>query len=275
MITLTTDFGTRDWYVGAMKGAALAVNPEASIVDVTHDVPPQDVAHAAFVLANAYSTFASDTVHVVVVDPGVGTSRRPIVVVTPNGRFIGPDNGLLTYILAELDGWTVTGSDESFMSPKSTSLPAGCSAYELNRPNYWRRPVSSTFHGRDVFAPSAAHLDLSVPLEDMGDPVEDIVVLNALTASRDGEEIRGRVVFVDYYGNLISNIRASMLPSENVEIEIGGRTVAGLHRTFAEGDGLIALVGSHGFLEVAETNGNAAQRLSAGIGAKFAVRSGN
>ncbi len=274
MITLTTDFGTRDWYVGAMKGAALTINPNANIVDVTHDVPPQDIIHAAFVLANVNRTFPSDTVHVAVVDPGVGTSRRPLLVVTPNGRFVSPDNGLVTYVLAELGGWKAEGTDESFMSPTTAGLPDDCAAHELKRPEYWRHPVSSTFHGRDVFAPSAAHLDLGVSPDDMGDPVEEIVVLNAFTASRDGDTMRGRVIFVDYYGNLISNIRASTLPSEKLEVEIAGQKVAGLHTTFADGEGLIALVGSHGFLEVAETNGSAAKRLSAGVGTKLTVRSG-
>ena len=167
IVTFLTDYGSTDGYVGAMKGAVLGVNPEANIVDVTHDVPAQDVAHAAFVLGSVWPFFPPDTIHVAVVDPGVGTSRRALVVVTPHGTFVVPDNGLLTY-RAEVASGIDAGSAAGFMEPYVTPLPSGWSAWELTEPDYWRGEVSDTFHGRDVFGPVAAHLSLGVEPERLG-----------------------------------------------------------------------------------------------------------
>ena len=276
IISLTTDFGTAGGYVGAMKGVILSIDPGIALVDISHDVPPQDIAHGAFVLGSAYRYFTTGTVHVAVVDPGVGTSRRPVLVVTPAGMFLAPDNGLLTYVLADHQGpgpQTGAGAtcEGDFMQPVIMPVPEGCSAYVLTRSAYWRHPVSDTFHGRDVFAPVAAHLSHGVPPHRMGDPVEEIVFLDPLRSGSHGGMVEGQIIFVDHFGNLVSNIRSSHLPGGGVEVEVGGTVVHGLIRTYAETKGLAALVGSHGYLEIAERNGNAAVRLGVGVGGRVRV----
>ena len=275
-VTLLTDFGSADGYAGAMKGAVLGVNPEANIVDITHETPSRDVGHAAFVLGSTCPFFSPETIHVAVVDPGVGTWRRALVVVTPHGRFVLPDNGLLTYLAehhlrAEAASGVGPGVAAAFMEPYVTTLPAAWSAWELTEPAWWRGRVSDTFHGRDVFGPVAAHLSLAVEPERMGRQVEDIVCLRVFEADAEDGVVRGRIVFVDRFGNLVTNVRPSQAPGGALRVTVAGVDVPGPLRSYAEGDGLRVLVGSHGFLEVAEKNGSAAERLSAGVGARVTV----
>ena len=168
VIALLTDFGVRDTYVGELKGAVLSINPTVTIVDITHSVPPQDVRVGAFLLGNAAAAFPAGTVFVAVVDPGVGTERRPVLLETPQGAFVAPDNGLLTRV-----AW-----HDDHHPPPSTSglapLPSGVKAWHLTNPAYWRSSVSNTFHGRDVFAPVAAHYAAGVPAAEMGSPVTEL-----------------------------------------------------------------------------------------------------
>ncbi len=276
VISLTTDFGASDWYVGAMKGVALSINPAIAFVDISHDIPPQDIAHGAFVLGCAYRYFSPDTLHVGVVDPGVGTSRRALLLDTPSGRFIAPDNGLLTYVIADQQGCGAAGSPfgpshGGFMEPLPTRVPDGCSAYVLNRTEYWRDAVGHTFQGRDIFAPVAAHLARGVPPKQLGDAIDYVVCLNVHPPVSQGSGVEGRIMFVDHFGNLASNIRENQLPRHSLEVEIGGTSIKGLSRTFADGNGLLALIGSHGYLEIAEANGSAAERLSSGVGSAVRV----
>ena len=276
IITLTTDFGWRDVYGGSMKGAVLAVNPNANLVDVTHDVPPQDIAHAAFVIAGACPTFPPAATHVCVVDPGVGTERKAIVLDTPEGRFVAPDNGLLTLVMSahcERNGTAPpfdSGAAE-VMRPVTGGVPSGISAYAMDRPRYWRNPVSDTFHGRDVFAPAAAHLSLGVRPEEMGSPVEELVWLNFPRPTHHGSAIEGQVVYVDGFGNLVANVRASALPRGPVVVEVGEAQIDGLGHSYAAGRGLVAVAGSHGYLEIAEPNGNAAVKLGVEVGGRVRV----
>ena len=275
IITLTTDFGASDGYVGAMKGVILGVNPQASIVDLTHNVPAQDIAHGAFVLGATCRYFPRDAVHVCVVDPEVGTSRRALLLVTPTGTFVAPDNGLLTYVLLDPASSDFAGSgpgaDVEFKSPFTVDVPDGCTAYSLTRSEYWRHPVSDTFHGRDIFAPIAAHLSAGVPVGQLGEETREVVALNLGPPQSRRDAIEGRVVFVDHFGNLVSNVPASAVRGSSVEVEIKGRRVKGLSRTFAGGRGLRALIGSHGHLEIAENSGSAAERLSADVGTRLRV----
>ena len=277
IVTLLTDYGSADGYVGAMKGAILGINPEARIVDVTHETPAQDIGHAAFVLGTTSPFFPPEAIHVAVVDPGVGTSRRALLVATPHGRFVVPDNGLLTYVAEAHPRSPTAPGDEAggtvgFMEPYVAALPAGWSAWELTEPAYWRPEVSDTFHGRDVFGPAAAHLSLGVEPAKMGPPIEDVVFLRVFDTDVDDGIVRGRIVFVDRFGNLVTNVRPSQAPAGALRVSVAGVDVPGPLRTYAEGEGLRVLVGSHGFLEVAEKNGSAAARLSAGVGARIAVR---
>ena len=270
LLVFTTDFGLSDSYAGVMKGVALGINPSLRFIDLTHQVSPQDVSHGAFVLGVSYRYFPANAIHVAVVDPGVGTSRRPILLETPHGRFVAPDNGLLSRVLSEylLDPPT---SEED----ETVALPATVKGYHLTNPDYWLHPVSSTFHGRDIFTPVAAHLSLGVSPESMGEPTDELAWLSLPQPRITPEGVSGEIMYCDTYGNLISNISAAMLEGRQVaEVRIRGRSIRRLNRTFHDGNApgtLVALFGSHGYLEVAQAMGNAAEVLHAGVGEPLTV----
>ena len=266
IITLTSDFGLADPYVAAMKGVILSLNPRAVIVDVSHAVRPQGVEEGAFLLEAALPYFPADAIHVAVVDPGVGTERRSLALRTPLGIFVGPDNGILSPALPE----EVRRAASEGVG--RVPLPEGTAAVQLTNPRYHRSPVSDTFHGRNIFAPAAAHISLGVALPELGEPVAEARVLPPFRAPRlpDGS-LAGRVVHVDAFGNLITDVRGEDLPAGRMAVELRGRTV-GHRRTYAEGPGLTALVGSSGFLEIALPGGSAAAETGAGIGEPVAVR---
>ena len=268
IISLTTDFGLSDPYVAAMKGVILSRNPDAVIVDISHDIRPQRIEQGAFVLAAAWPYFPAGSIHIAVVDPGVGTSRAAIVLSTPKGTFVGPDNGILSAALPDEERPACTEG------PRRVSLPAGHSARCLSDDRFHRRPVSETFHGRDIFAPVAAHLSLGVPPEELGPRLSEVVALPAFRAVplADGA-LAGRIVHVDRFGNLVSDVHADQLLSNRITAEIGGRRIAGLGRTYAESEGLVALIGSSGFLEVALREGSAAREIGADVGDTLVVRS--
>jgi len=258
IITLTTDFGLSDPYVSAMKGVILSVNPRANVIDISHDIRPQQVLQAAFITQSAWPYFPPGAVHVAVVDPGVGTERRAIAIETPDGRFVGPDNGVLSAVLPD--------AARPDMGPDAVGLPEGYTAVEITNRQYMREQVSATFHGRDVFAPAAAHLSLGVPLDELGPRVDRIIALPPLRARRnDAGEIAGRVVHIDRFGNVVTDIRDEDLPRDPIEVAIGGQRVRGLVRTYAEAQSLSALIGSSGYLEIALPNGSAAQQLGVDI----------
>jgi len=256
IVTLTTDFGLEDAYVAAMKGVILSLTPDVVLVDVSHQVPPQDVFHAALLLESILPCFPDDTIHLLVVDPGVGTQRRALAAHTKWGFFVAPDNGVLTPALSD---------------------PGARSIVHLTKPSYFRRPVSATFHGRDIFAPVAGHLARGVPLELLGDPISDPVLLEIPQAVPAGPNAwLAEVIHVDRFGNLITS-----LPSEGLEgdpkewaFEIGGKILAGLHRTYGEAPTgqLLALTGSSGRVEIAQRDGHAARALGLGPGARVVAR---
>jgi len=267
IITLTTDFGLQDPYVAAMKGAILAINPAARLVDVSHAIRPQAIEQAVFVLAAAWPYFPQGTIHVAVVDPAVGSRRRALALRTVAATFVGPDNGVLSAALP--DDVRAAASD----SPAAVPLPAGCRAVSLTNERYFRSPVSSTFHGRDIFGPVAAHLSLGVPLEDLGDPVERIVALPPFRARRQPDgSLHGRVLHIDAFGNLITDVRVEDLPSRGAITEVAGRTVEGVSATYEPGADLRAVTGSSGYLEIAAPGGSAAAVLKAGLGEAVVVR---
>ncbi len=255
VITLTTDFGTADGYVGAMHGAILGINPEARIVDISHGIAPQDVHQAAYVLYTAYPYFPDGTVHVVVVDPGVGTERRAIGLRAGRAFFVAPDNGVLSFIAAS----------ESVRE-----------IVELTNPLYWLPKVSATFHGRDVFSPVGAHLTRGVPLLNMGRRLSEIITfpLPGPSLKADGS-IQGQVLHVDRFGNIITDIRTEILGGmENAQVEIAGYSIRGISVTYAAADvgELVALIGSEGHLEVAIREGNAGAALGTVAGDEVVVR---
>jgi S-adenosylmethionine hydrolase len=255
IITLTTDFGLSDAYVAAMKGVILGINPEARLVDICHTIRPQNIAQAAFVLSTAYQFFPEKTVHVVVVDPGVGTERKAVILRTPSADFVAPNNGVLSYVIEQ--------------SAKSME------AFTITRPQFWQTPVSPTFHGRDIFAPVAAHLSLGRPPTDFGEKISSLTVLPLLHPHREPDgSLAGHVLHIDSFGNLITTIRDGDLPQDKkkITIEIGNRVIQELSRTYAEASGLLALIGSSGHLEISLKEGNAAAFLNARVGDEVRIR---
>jgi S-adenosylmethionine hydrolase len=238
-------------------------------VDITHEVRPQAVAQAAFLLAQVLPFFPSGTIHVVVVDPGVGTARRALALATPETLVVGPDNGVLSAALPD-ETRRLAGEGPE---PRQVTLADGYSAVVIRRRRYMRQPVSATFHGRDIFAPAAAHLSLGTRLEELGPAVRKVRALPPFEARRlpDGT-LEGRVLHVDRFGNVVTDVRAEDLPAKLLEVSIGGRHVEGLARTYDEGQELKALVGSAGYLEVACRGASAADRLRVDIGAPVLVR---
>ena len=265
-IVLLTDFGLSDAYVGMMRGVIHSINPAAHVIDLTHGIGPQDVRHGAVVLADSFRYFPNSSIFVAVVDPGVGTDRAAILLETPNARFVAPDNGLLTLVCRQHDP-SFGDAAEFAHSP----VPTGCRAWLLTNPDYWQHPVSATFHGRDVFAPVAAHLSAGASLDALGEPTPTITALSLPIPQPDGKTISGRVIFADAFGNLVTDITADLLhqvgaTAGNPNVTVAGQTITGLSRTFHDppGNGLRALIGSHGRLEIAVVDGSAAATLSVG-----------
>lgn len=236
VITLLTDFGTADYFVGAVKGAILSVNSSVVIADITHEILPQDIAAGAFTLLAAYKTFPAGTIHVAVVDPGVGSARRPIIVSANEQFFVGPDNGLFTYI--------------NDREPSHRT-------FHITSDLYFRPDPSSTFHGRDIFAPVAGALSQGVAPEEFGAEITDEVRLPPLQAPL-------RIIHIDRFGNCITNIMRELMQSET-NLAINGRTISEFRRFYGAGDkeSLFAIWGSAGFLEISVNGGSAAKVLGA------------
>src|ERR1041384_614841 len=261
LVTLLTDFGTRDYFVGAMKGALLAVNSHAHIVDLTHEIPAHDIAAGAFTLVAAYDVFPPQTIHVAVVDPGVGSARRPIVVATRDYFFVGPDNGLFSYVCEREPDARV---------------------FHMTNEKYFRAPVSDTFHGRDIFAPVAGALSQGVAPEALGELIDDHVRLAPLAPARAADgTLNASIIHIDRFGNCITNITRRELTDEMIArglvLQIGSQHVRSFRRFFAEGDAgmreLFAIWGSAGFLEIAAARASAAQLLGVKRGQQIVVQS--
>lgn len=253
IVTLTTDFGLSDSYVGAMKGVLLSCCPDVQLVDISHEVPPQNVAIGAMRLAAAARFFPAGTVHLAVVDPGVGGSRRAVAVSCGGHFFVGPDNGLL-----------------SLAAPKTTP---GWRAAELTVASAWLPSVSSTFHGRDVFAPVAARLAAGSRLEEVGDPTNAFVELGLRTPTVLEGRILGVVSDVDRFGNLITNVRETHLNRSQVAVvSVKGRSISGTSSWYDPAQEFVALVNGEGWLEISAPGGSAAATLGATIGTPVEVR---
>jgi S-adenosylmethionine hydrolase len=250
VIALLTDFGTSDHFVGAMKGAILSVNPNVTIVDITHEIEPQDVRSAAFSLAACYRDFPAGTIFEVVVDPGVGSDRRGIAASDGGYSFVGPDNGVFSFVLTE-----------------------DAEIVELTKVDYFAERVSNTFHGRDIFAPVAAHLSTGVRLEDLGPAINDPVLFEFPKPQITPEgAMAAEVIYIDYFGNLVTNLtREDLPPGFSLEIR-GRRTDKHCEYYAAAGDDeFFSMIGSTGFLEIAANLGSAKELLAAEIGDKISV----
>ena len=246
VITLMTDFGTSDHFVGVMKGVILNINQKVRIVDITHAVPPQDVHGAAFLINSTYRYFPDGTIHVVVVDPGVGGRRRAIICQTGTAYFVCPDNGILSYVL---------GNDTAHR------------VVALDNADYWLSEVSNTFHGRDIFAPVAAHLSRGISLRQFGDAVNNVVRLPVHIPQVTKTTIVGSVIWIDQFGNLITNLTSAMLESFGMDngyvIRAGSAEICQLNCAYAESEKgkCLAIIGSSGYMEISVNQGNAAQVL--------------
>lgn len=257
IITLLTDFGSRDEYAGLMKGVILSINPAAAIVDLTHRIDRQDIVQAAFAIQAAYRYFPAGSVHLLVVDPGVGTARALLALEMQKQYFVAPDNGVLTLLFKE---------------------DMAVRLVRLTNSNFFLDSVSQTFHGRDIIAPVGAHISLGVDLHQLGDeitPADAVRLKNIHPYTTVSGEIVGTVVAVDHFGNLISNIDYQMLqraaqtaPEDKIRIQIASHTIDGICRTYenVEPNSALGLIGSRGYLEIAVNKGNAARILNAGKG---------
>ena len=259
LITLLTDFGTADYFSGAMKGVILTLSPAAQIIDISHEISPQDVSAAAFVLLASYRSFPPGTIHVAVVDPGVGSSRRAILVAAGGHLFVGPDNGIFSYICDRHADYRVI---------------------KLTNEKYFCRPISATFHGRDIFAPVAAALSRGVELEEFGPEIKDEIRLRSLAPRRlTDSKLEARIIHIDRFGNCITNLTPDDLPFDRPggrpQLRVNGKTVKSFRRFFSEEgskEKLFGIWGSAGFLELAAANSSAAKILHAKPGEKVIVK---
>jgi S-adenosyl-L-methionine hydrolase (adenosine-forming) len=257
IITLTTDYGINDHLVGAMKGVILNINPEAMLVDITHGVLAHDILDGAITIAQASRYYPPKTVHVVVVDPGVGTPRRPILVAADQQYFVAPDNGVLSAVYDRTEALHV---------------------WSLTSEHYFMQPVSKTFHGRDIFAPVAAWLTKSWQSSAFGEPITDFVRFSLPKPKAEGNAIKGVILRIDHFGNLMTNLTpenapAIFAPDAKFSLRAGNATVTKLAPTFAGGaaNEPIAVLGSSGYLEIAVNRGNAARSIGVGRGAEVTI----
>lgn len=257
-IVLMTDFGLRDPFVGIMKGVILSINPSATIVDLCHELDPGDVRSAAFALSMAFPYFPTGTIFAAVVDPGVGTGRRAVAADVGGKTVVCPDNGILSWVL------------------HNHSLSR---AVELHNPRFFLPEVSDTFHGRDVFAPVVAHLSLGVPLDRLGPPVDKLITFAIPEPIEKDEFIQGEVVYIDRFGNLVTNIARERLESwrgkseRGLGVRIGSTEIRGISGTYGDAppERALAVFGSAGFLEIAVNRGSAAHLLGATMGSQVLV----
>lgn len=255
LITLTTDFGYKDAFVGIMKGVIFAINPKAQIIDLSHAIPAQDITAGALTLRYAVSYFPRRTIHVAVVDPGVGTARRPLLIESDGSYFIGPDNGIFSL--------TVAGKQPNRI-------------VHLSNPNYRLQPTSATFHGRDIFAPAAAHLSLGVDPGDFGTSLESMVELSLPKVSRNERQINAKIIYIDGYGNLFTNVSEhdlTGLPIDRLMIRCGSSKIIGLAQSYAStrAGEHVAVINSWGMLEVALSKGSAHEVSGLEIGDKVTL----
>jgi len=252
IITLLTDFGWEDGYVGTMKGVILKINPNVQLIDITHQIHPHDIREAAFTLLTSYSYFPPGTIHLAVVDPGVGSLRKPIIVSTKDYYFVGPDNGLFTFL------------DEKREIQK---------VIEFRNRKYCLSQLSDTFHGRDIFAPVAAHLSRGTKIEDFGEEIKDWVKLPFPKQNWEEKRIKGEILHIDKFGNLITNIPEGSLPKRGFLLEIKGRKINKISHSYSQGEEgeLLLISGSSGFFEISTNRGRASDLLGVKRGEELIV----
>lgn len=237
IITLTTDFGSQDSYVGAMKGVILSINPCANIVDISHEIKPFDTNGCSYFLSTFYKYYPPNTINVVVVDPGVGSSRKPLLLKLDDHYFIGPDNGIFTSV---------------FRQAKHSEI------YLLNNTDYFLADVSTTFHGRDIFAPVSAHLSKNIPPDILGEKIDEVILLDEDQPKIEHHRIVGKIIYTDRFGNHITNISGDLLDQLR-KIRIGNIELEGISHSYSESPRgtLLAIIGGSGLLEISVNMGSA------------------
>jgi len=251
VITLITDYGEKGPFAGALKGAILNINPDAQVVDITHSVSSGDILEAGFILSCAYRYYPVGTIHVVVVDPKVGSYRLALLISTENHYFLAPDNGVLSYIFAREEIYN---------------------AVSLTEDHFFLKPTSHTFHGRDIFAPVAAHISLGVPLNELGQPIASVNVFPLPRPQTDaGGSLVGHILHIDHFGNLITDITSEDLPSGGYSIQVAGHQIGSLSDSYEQRHELLALIGSSGRLEIALKGGHAARLLGSKLGDELQI----
>jgi S-adenosyl-L-methionine hydrolase (adenosine-forming) len=257
VITLTTDFGSGDHEAGVLKGVIWNIAPQVNIADLSHDIPPHQILEAALLLWRTARYFPDGTIHVAVVDPGVGTKRRGIAAQIGTKFFVGPDNGIITLLL-----------DQARENGATTRI------IHLNKPEYWLPEVTSVFHGRDIFAPIAGHLAAGKPLNVLGSSISDPILIDLPKPSRTANGWSGQVIHIDHFGNLVTNLtKGHLLGLKDIKIQVKETLITGLVKTFGDRPkgSLIALLDSSGLLAISVVNGNAAQLLQATVGDQIKV----
>jgi len=256
VITLITDFGDESGYAGIMKGVILTINPNCQIIDITHQISPQGIEEAAFLLHSAYSYFPKYSIHVVVVDPGVGSERKPILIETDRYWFVGPDNGVFSFVF---------------------SMKGFNKVWAITNKRYFLPEVSFTFHGRDIFAPIAAHLSLGVPAEELGKELRRFVTLKDLEPRISAGMIKAKVIYIDHFGNLVCNVSQDLftkvVAGKSFRIAVGRKTIQKLSLSYADAeDGeILALFGSSRWLEISLKDGNCQRALNVKRGAEIDI----
>jgi S-adenosylmethionine hydrolase len=277
IITLTTDFGNADGFQAAMKAVILRWAPDARIVDITHGTPPQNVAHASFVLGSVAPYFDAGAIHIAVVDPGVGGDRAAIVIEKSDGtRYVGPDNGIFTRAIIGRSFSPGSSLEQEYLAPLPGPLPEGFRAFRIEAPEAKAAEVSTTFHGRDVFATSAAAMTAGLPPEDAGPPLETVQWLNLPGPQVVGQAIEGRIQHIDHFGNLAADIpgrddQPELLRNQRPVFKVGKTIVSGLSGSYEAARGVGCLVGSHGFFEIFITGSNAAGELAVKVGDRVSL----
>jgi len=271
IITLTTDFGFEDAYVAVMRGVILSINPKANIIDITHSIEPQNIAQAAFILNVAYRYFPKQSVHMAIVDPGVGSERRGIILKTPSSLFVAPDNGILSHVINELSCNEGSSSHYS-KSLERVTFKRGIEAVAITEPRFWRHPVSPSFHGRDIFAPVAAGLSLGISPYEFGEKITSIYVFPTPRPYFDPQgNLAGHILYVDHFGNLITDIKSTDLPQGNIVIEAAGQHIQGISHYYEERERLMVILGSSGYLEISLRDGSACDFLGMEVGDEVKV----
>ena len=267
VITLTTDFGTSDSYVASIKGVLLSINPQAIIVDITHSIEPQFIRQASFIIHTSWHSFPESSIHITVVDPGVGSHRKAVILKTPLAYFIGPDNGIFSYILHELHKGHQSQHVTTSTELRKRTLPEDCEAVAITKQEFWHHPVSSTFHGRDIFAPVAAHLSLDTPISEFGEKIDSLFTFPIPEPFQDSMgNLVGCIIHIDRFGNLITNFRKGNIPAKGAAVEILNQRISNMNHFYSEGSGLMAVIGSSDDLEISVKDGSAAILLGARVG---------